>query len=187
MTGRRLLHGSMIIVPVLIVAFAGLFSSIANRCSLAAAEVAAQDPKPLEKPPADQTYVGEKVCSSCHFEQSLTWRKSKHSKGFELLTAKYQTDKTCLKCHATGFEEEKGFKSADTTPGLVGTSCEACHGPGNKHAEMAKEYTGKDLTDAQKKYIGSSIYKMQPKNVCVTCHLPQEHKKHPDYVKEDGK
>jgi len=187
MTGRRFLHCSLFTLLVLTVAFAGLFSPIASRSPFEPSALFAQDLKPLDKPPAGQTFVGEKLCSSCHFDQNLTWRKSKHSKGFEVLSEKYRSDKSCLKCHTTGFEEATGFKSAEATPGLVGTSCEACHGPGSKHAETAKQYTGKELSDAQKKYVGSTIYRMQPKNVCVGCHLAQSHKKHPDYVKEEGK
>jgi hypothetical protein len=172
---------------VLIVTFAGLFSSNALRSLPVPSELYAQDLKPLDKPPAGQTFVGEKVCASCHFEQDLTWRKSKHSKAFEILPAKYRADKSCLECHATGYGQATGFTSLEATPALVGTSCEACHGPGSKHTEIAKQFTGKELSDAQKKYVGSSIYRMQPKNVCVGCHLIQTHKKHPDYVKEEGK
>jgi hypothetical protein len=147
-------------------------------------KLSAQDLKPLDKPPADQTYVGEKTCASCHFDQDLTWRKTKHAKGYEELPEKYKKDKSCLKCHTTGFETASGFKSLEESPGLVGTSCEACHGPGSKHAEMAKATLGKELTPEQKKYYASSIYKVQPKAVCVECHLAQGHKKHPEYEKE---
>jgi hypothetical protein len=184
MTGPRLLQGSLIALLVLILAFSGLLPLPILGTPLGESEVFAQDLKPLDKPPLGQTYVGEKVCSSCHFDQNLTWRKSKHAKGFEILPEKYKADQSCLKCHTTGFGEENGFKSAEATPGLVGTSCEACHGPGSKHSEMAKQFAGKELSDAQKKYVASSIHKMQPTNVCVTCHLAQSHKKHPEYVKD---
>jgi hypothetical protein len=174
MNGLKALYGSIIVLPVLSAVFVGV------------SVLFAQDLKPLDKPPTGQTYVGEKTCSSCHFDQNLTWRKSKHAKGFEIVPEKYRSDKTCLKCHTTGYGEETGFKSPDDTPGLVGTSCEACHGPGSKHSEIAKQYTagGKELTDPQKKYVSSTIYKMQPQNICVTCHLAQSHKKHPEYTKE---
>jgi hypothetical protein len=187
MTAPRILCGSLCTLAVLIAAFAGLFPQTAIRSPLGTSTLQAQDLKPLDKPPAGQTFVGEKVCSSCHFEQNLAWRKTKHAKGFEILPEKYKTDKSCLKCHTTGFGQDTGFKSIETTAALVGTSCEACHGPGSKHSEIAKQYTGKDLTDAQKKYVGSSIYKIDPKNSCVGCHDAQGHKKHPDYVKDVGK
>ncbi len=183
MTRRISLYRSLALLLILTLVLVGLFSSIALDSPLGIATLFAQDLKPLDKPPSDQTYVGEKVCTSCHFDQNLTWRKSKHAKGFEILPEKYKSDNSCLKCHTTGFGEATGFKSLETTPGLVGTSCEACHGPGSKHVEMGKQFTGKELNDAQKKFVASSIYKMQPKNVCVSCHMVQSHKKHPDYAK----
>ncbi len=140
-------------------------------------------PKPFEKVPEGQKYVGSKVCGSCHFDQLLSWKSTKHAKGFEILPAKYQEDKTCLKCHSTGFGEETGFKSIADTPDLVGASCESCHGPGSKHSEIAKQFSGKKLSADEDKYVRSSIYKMQPKNVCVDCHLTRAHKKHPPYDK----
>ncbi len=146
-------------------------------------KILAQAPKPLEKPPAGQTYVGSKECASCHFDQFLTWRETKHAKGFDILTAAYQEDKTCLKCHTTGHGEATGFVSKAQTPGLVGTSCESCHGPGSKHTEIAKSFGKKKLSKDEEAFVRSSIYLMQPKNVCVQCHLSRAHKKHPDYVK----
>lgn len=184
MISRRILNSALLTLFVGAVAVVGLFSPMNIRFPFGVSSLFAQDMKPFDKPPDGQTFVGEKVCSSCHFDQNLTWRKSKHSKGFEILTAKYRNDASCLKCHTTGFGQETGFKSVEATPGLVGTSCEACHGPGSKHAEIAKKFTGKELTDEQKKYVGSSIFKVQQKNSCVECHAAQTHKKHPDYVKE---
>jgi hypothetical protein len=113
----------------------------------------------------------------------MAWRGTKHAKGFEILPEKYQSDSSCLKCHSTGFGDDSGFKDIAGTPALAGTSCEACHGPGSKHAEIAKTFGEKKLSKEEQDYVRSTIYKMQPKNICVTCHLPQQHKKHPDYQK----
>lgn len=143
----------------------------------------AQAPQPLAKPPEGQTFVGSKECSSCHFDQYLTWRKTKHSKAFEILPAKYHNDASCLKCHATGHGEETGFKSLTATSGLVGASCESCHGPGSKHVEIAKSYGQKKLTEQEQAYVSSTIWLMQEKNVCVECHLTRAHKPHPPYDK----
>jgi len=143
----------------------------------------AQAPKPLDKPPAGQTFVGAKVCSSCHLDQYLTWRQQKHAKAFEILPEKYRADKSCLKCHATGLGEKDGFESLESTPNLVGASCEACHAQGSKHAEIAKSFGNKKLDKDEEAYVRSTIYKMQPKNVCVDCHITRAHKKHPDYDK----
>lgn len=140
--------------------------------------------KPLEKPPEGQTFVGTKECASCHLDQYLAWKGTKHAKNFEILPAKYREDKSCLKCHATAHGEKTGFENVKTTPNLAGTSCEACHGPGSKHVAIAKEFGTKKLDDGEKAYVKSTIYKVQPKNVCAECHAAQGHKKHPPYDKK---
>lgn len=136
-------------------------------------------PAPSAKadPPADQTYTGSKRCASCHFDQFLKWKKSGHSKGFEMLTAKYQTNGECLKCHTTGYGEETGFKDFATTPALAGITCESCHGPGSKHDEIAQQFKNvAKLSPEQEQMVRGSIWKMLPKNVCVDCHSVQAHK-----------
>jgi hypothetical protein len=126
-------------------------------------------------PPADQSYIGSKKCSSCHFDQFLKWRGTKHAKAFDLLPAKYQADAKCLKCHTTGFGEETGFKDPTTTAGLLSVSCESCHGPGSKHEEIAKPFAQKKLSPEEEAMVRGSIWKMLPKNVCVECHKVQGH------------
>jgi hypothetical protein len=138
--------------------------------------------------PADQTYTGAKRCSSCHFKQYMTWKKTKHAKeAWESVPAKYQSDPECLKCHVTGYGVAGGYVAG--TPeavlqNLLGTSCEACHGPGSKHEEIAKKYTTKKKLDpAEDKEVRGSIYKILPQNVCIRCHLAPTHKEHPKYEK----
>jgi hypothetical protein len=126
-------------------------------------------------PPADQTFIGSKKCSACHFDQFLKWRATPHAKTFDILTAKHQANAKCLKCHTTGYGEATGFKSLAATPALVGVSCESCHGPGSKHEEIAKPFAGKKLTPEQETTVRGSIWKMLPKNVCVDCHRVQGH------------
>jgi hypothetical protein len=142
-----------------------------------------QDKAPLEKPPEDQTYIGSKQCSACHFDQYMTWRQTKHAKATEILPARYKEDASCLECHSTGFGKPTGFKDA-TSLGLEGTSCEACHGPGSKHAEIAKAFADKKLTEEQSLYVRSTIYKLLPDNSCVKCHKSKGHVPHPDFDKE---
>lgn len=138
---------------------------------------------PFAKPPEDQTYIGTKQCSACHFDQFMTYRETKHSKAFEILPAKYKKDASCLECHTTGFGKPGGYKD-ETSVGLEGTACEACHGPGSKHAEIAKEYANKKLSDEESAYVKSSIYKITPGNACVKCHQSKAHKPHPPFDKE---
>lgn len=157
-----------------------VLSAIFREPSIAQQPAAGQ---PAAQPPEGQTFVGTKECAACHFEQFMTWRSSPHAKAFDILPAKYHGDATCLKCHTTGHGEPTGFTSLQQTPNLVGNSCEGCHGPGSKHAEVAKSFGQKKLTPEEQTQVRSTIYRMQPKNVCVTCHLLQGHKQHPKYDK----
>ena len=64
----------------------------------------------------------------------MKWKATKHATTFDLLPAQYQADAKCLTCHTTGFGKATGFKTAAASADLKGTTCEACHGPGSKHA-----------------------------------------------------
>jgi hypothetical protein len=139
--------------------------------------------QPLENPPEGQTYVGTRECAACHFEEFMAWRNSPHSKAFDILPEKYRADSDCLKCHSTGHGEASGFTTMEATPNLAGTSCEACHGPGSKHTEVAKSFGQEPLTEEQQAYVRSTIHRMQPGNVCVDCHLTAIHKPHPEFDK----
>jgi len=106
----------------------------------------------------------------------MKWKKSGHSKAFEILTAKYQSDAKCLQCHTTGYGEATGYKAA-ADEALAGVTCESCHGPGSKHEEVSQPFAKvKELTPEQEKMIRDSIYKLLPGNVCVDCHQVQAHK-----------
>jgi hypothetical protein len=152
--------------------------------------VNSQPPEPKEAvaepaPPAGQDYVGVKRCSSCHFKQYMTWKKTKHAKeAWESVPAKYRTAAECLPCHATGYGHSTGFKDEASSPNLVGTTCEACHGPGSKHEEVCKQYMNKKLTPEEEKIARDSIYKILPRNVCAACHASKGHMEHPKYDKE---
>jgi hypothetical protein len=138
------------------------------------ASVWGQAEKPEPTPPADQEYIGVKKCSACHFDQFVKWKKTKHSTSFNLLPPKYQADAKCVKCHTTGFGEPTGYKTVADND-LKNTSCETCHGPGSKHAEVSKPFAGKKPTPEQEKLARDSIWMMLPKNVCVSCHMVQGH------------
>ena len=125
-------------------------------------------------------------CAACHLKEFKTWKATKHAtESFAKLPAKYKADASCLACHSTGFGTPTGYKD-DTTANLAGTTCEACHGPGSKHAEIAKKYESVKLTagSAEDKEVRGSIYKVMPHNVCCRCHTAEGHKPHPDYDKE---
>jgi hypothetical protein len=172
---RRLFHFPIALGFALFGLAVGVVVVLENRAATLTQE-------PLEQPPDGQTFIGSKQCAACHFDQFLDWKQTKHAKAFDILPAKYKTDASCLKCHTTGHGEESGYVDK-TTPDLAGTTCESCHGPGSKHGEIAKSFGDKKLSEQEELYVRSTIYKMQPKNVCVDCHLTRAHKKHPDYDK----
>jgi len=139
-------------------------------------------------PPAGQVYTGAKRCSSCHFKQFSSWKKTKHYGAFSDMAEKYQSDAECLKCHATGYGAEGGY-AAGTDPqvleNLLGVTCEACHGPGSKHEEICKKYANKKTLDpAEEKEARDSIWKIRPDNICERCHISQTHKEHPKFDKK---
>lgn len=175
MLTQKVFGGILVLAaPALLFFILGLHDAMPSR---------AQVTSPAPAPPADQTYIGSKQCSSCHFDQYLAWRQTKHFKAFDILPAKYRTDSSCLKCHTTGHGQPTGYSGA-STPDLVGTSCEACHGPGSKHAEIAKPFATKKPSAEEEAYSRSTIHKVIPnRNVCVECHQSKGHKKHPAYDK----
>ena len=136
--------------------------------------------------PEGQTYTGSKQCSSCHFKQYLSWKKTKHAKeSWENLPQKYRADATCLPCHTTGYGQPTGFTDIAATPNLAGTTCEACHGPGSEHEKVCKQYANKkQLSPDEEKAARDSIYRILPNTICARCHIVQGHKEMPKFDKE---
>jgi hypothetical protein len=129
-----------------------------------------------------RAHVGTQRCAACHFQQYRTWRESKHAHAFDILPAKYKQDAACLKCHTTGYGHASGFKGEETA-NLAQVSCEACHGPGSEHAQIAIGFLDREITAAAEEQIRGSI-EMLLNNVCLDCHVTATHKPHPDYDKE---
>ena len=161
----------------------GRLTALSVVCVLAAAGPACSQPEsttPAEPaPPADQQYIGTKQCAACHFDQFMKWKTTKHATTFDLLPAQYKTDAKCLPCHTTGFGRPSGFTTAAASADLKGTTCEACHGPGSKHAEIAKQFANQKLTPEQETTVRDSIWKINPHNTCISCHVVQGHHENP--------
>ncbi|NUQ65023.1 MAG: hypothetical protein HUU20_21370 [Pirellulales bacterium] len=138
----------------------------------------------LADPPAGQSYVGTKRCASCHFEQYMTWKKSKHALSFENLPPAYKSNAACLQCHTTGFGQPGGFQDEASTPDLVGNTCENCHGPGSEHCKIAEGFAAKKtLSPEEQKAAKESIWRITPDNGCAKCHMTNAHKAHEQYEK----
>jgi hypothetical protein len=118
--------------------------------------------------PADATYVENKKCKMCHLKQFKAHSETAHAKSFENLTdAGEEANKECYPCHTTGYGKPGGFTDVASTPDLVGTTCQACHGPGSAHV-------AKGLSKEERKPLING----SPKDACVNCH--KQHEEHVD-------
>jgi nitrate reductase cytochrome c-type subunit len=139
--------------------------------------------------PTGETYVGAKVCGSCHKKAYATWSGSKHAlayqsldtgrKGEEATWLSRVHDPECLACHVTGWQPQEvlridgGFLSMKSTPHLAGQQCENCHGPGSKHTDLEKlALKNSKVTPellAGRKSMNVSVDTVELK-VCTKCH-----------------
>lgn len=85
-------------------------------------------------PQAMADYVGADACKDCHDKVYAAWARTKHAHALDKLTMASRAG-TCIGCHATGPAAVVLAEGAKPTHPHV--QCEACHGPGRKHAEAA--------------------------------------------------
>jgi recombinational DNA repair protein (RecF pathway) len=126
--------------------------------------------------PKNAEYVLLTKCAACHFDQYKDWKDSKHSKAFEILPVKYRNDASCLKCHTTG-------SVGDVSSYEYGVSCQACHGPGSEHANLALRFVNELITEEGLTSLRKKIQRLDM-HQCVNCHISKAHKKHPPYDAE---
>ncbi|MEA2110162.1 MAG: multiheme c-type cytochrome, partial [Pseudomonadota bacterium] len=106
-------------------------------------------------------YVGSQRCVKCHQQKVAIWKKTRHARAMESLKArKRENDPDCYRCHVTGIvgvgvnqaaaagQPENPFakliqrqhrQHENYRPNV---QCEACHGPGSRHA-ASPEKAGK--------------------------------------------
>ena len=113
--------------------------------------------------PGMAALAGWQTCRACHPEQTAFWLKTGHARAWQTLAAvNQQFNLNCLVCHVTlpaddkttGYHTEQRLALLPSTFNNVG--CEACHGPGKKHARQPKR-VGMRQAGAV---------------VCLTCHTP---------------
>jgi len=132
-------------------------------------------PHPLLE--ANGRFVGSKKCRSCHEKSYDVWIRSGHGRAYKTLTEldpPRNTDPECVGCHVIGWHPTKffpyksGYESLKTTPHLIDTGCETCHGPGEKHvaAELGSDER------LQEKYRKASVITKEEskKHQCASCH-----------------
>lgn len=139
----------------------------------------------LELRPADHEpkgkFVGSKDCAGCHAAEFKIWQATPHAHATDsLMHAKpnRQFDPECISCHATGWNPQEffpyktGYDSIESTPQLVGSGCENCHGPGADHVS-AEKGTDKALRDRLRKVMNGTATGANPqkqRESCMRCH-----------------
>jgi predicted CXXCH cytochrome family protein len=75
----------------------------------------------------------------------------------------YDWDQSCAFCHVTGMNMERGRWEDD------GVQCEACHGPGEEHAELAGD-AGRRPSEEELAEVRAAINPGVDPQICGQCH-----------------
>ena len=141
----------------------------------------AQHPRAAGGGELDGVYAGAESCAKCHTKAHAVWSKSAHAHATETLTKldpPRQFDPECISCHATGWHPQEyfpyasGYESMESTPLLVGNSCENCHGPAAAHVS-AEQARGADRDLARRDRLRQELRltkAMAEQRVCANCH-----------------
>jgi hypothetical protein len=107
-------------------------------------------------PEGGSGYAGTAECVDCHDEAHQMWLTTPHAKAWQTLVDAGKTfDAECVSCHVSGWRQPGGAVLGKLDH-LVNVGCESCHGPGQVHVDVGGDET--------------SIERMAPEAVCVTCH-----------------
>jgi hypothetical protein len=126
-----------------------------------------------ERPRGESPYVGRSSCVECHEVLQELWSATAHAESLRTLEESGEArNPACLRCHTTGFGEWKGFEGRESTPGLAGVTCEACHGPSGDHA-------GSGYPALVSTAYGRDCASCEVGRICRRCHT---RKSSPDFV-----
>jgi hypothetical protein len=94
-----------------------------------------QDRTPAPAPANASHYVGAETCSHCHNQADTFWRSTKHAGAYQTLATQFKEfNLDCVGCHVTGYNRPGG-STVTHVDALNDVQCEACHGPGSRHAD----------------------------------------------------
>jgi predicted CXXCH cytochrome family protein len=90
----------------------------------------------------------------------------------------------CAECHSTNLQKNYDLASDtfETTYSEIDVSCEACHGPGSIHVELAEAIS--PFWDRHRGYGLARLKGADPTNqleTCASCHSRREGTVHPDF------
>ena len=139
--------------------------------------------RPLAHSSGDQ-FVGSEVCGECHTIAYDIWKETPHFHATDSIIQpdndrggiERHYDPECVSCHATGWNPQKyypyvsGYLHPDTTPALVGSGCENCHGPGKAHVDV--EYGDVEVEEAEQERLRKQMILSFDKAMdkCLECH-----------------
>ena len=148
--------------------------------------------------PTTREFVGSEKCAECHTTAFKIWKNTPHAHATDSIVEPPERsiarhfDPECVSCHVTGWNPSKfapyrtGFESLETTPHMLGSGCENCHGPGSKHvaAELGEFVADAELLKKLREEMKLPLEQASDK--CMQCHdidnSPDFHK--PDAFKE---
>ena len=88
----------------------------------------------LEEKFSSERFLSVAKCQRCHEAEHNQWVQTAHARAFSTLVAKgKETDKECVGCHVTGWQQPTGFVDKSASPDLMNVQCESCHGVGTMH------------------------------------------------------
>ena len=118
-----------------------------------------------------ELYLGSSWCGSCHSAIEKNWQESRHAHAIASLERKGRAnDPECLVCHVTGLGDGEafgGFVDMEVNARMAGVQCEACHGPGGKHAQSPYQIKLQPVTELK----------------CLSCHNQETD---PDFTFQNG-
>jgi cytochrome c554/c'-like protein len=107
-----------------------------------------------QQPEAVPAYAGAEACKSCHQAIYSSWLQTKHARTLGRLSKDQRESGECIRCHVTGTPELIAREGA--SPSHPNVECEACHGPGSRHAADAT--------------VRAGIRKVPGAAACEACH-----------------
>ena len=132
--------------------------------------------------PTTREFVGSEKCGECHTTAFEIWKNTPHAHATDSIVEPPERsiarhfDPECVSCHVTGWNPSKfapyrtGFESLETTPHMLASGCENCHGPGSKHvaAELGDFQADAELLKKLRDEMKLPLDQASDK--CMVCH-----------------
>ena len=137
------------------------------------------------------TYVGEKVCTTCHSQENKHFTETTHSKLFRLNPRNDKEALVCEACHGPGSLHAKnisdkslliGFTKYWGTPvAIQNGQCLSCHNGGSQMHWASSIHATQQLSCAdchnpmERNSVSGLLAKATINDTCETCHQQQKH------------